>query len=76
MKKLFTLAKNKTTTAYAALLALTASLMLPALARADAISDAISDFDTTNIIAAGGAIIALVITIVGIKKVIQMLKGA
>jgi len=74
MKKLFTLAK--TSTAFAALAALSVSLMVPGLARADAISDAITNFDTTNILAAGAAVIALVITIVGIKKVIQMIKGA
>ena len=76
MKKLFAFVKTKTSTAYAALMALTVSLMLPGLARADAISDAITNFDTTNILAAGAAVIALVITIVGIRKVIQMIKGA
>ena len=76
MKKLFTLFKTKSSTAYAAVAALSVSLMVPSLARADDISDAIKNFDTTNILAAGAAIIALVITIVGIKKVIQMLKGA
>ena len=76
MKKLFAFFETKTSTAYAALMALTVSLMVPGLARADAISDAITSFDTSNILAAGAAVIALVITIVGIKKVIQMIKGA
>ena len=76
MKKLFAFIKTKTSTAYAALVALSVSLMVPSLARADEITDAIKDFDTSNILAAGAAIIALVITIVGIRKVIQMLKGA
>ena len=75
MKKLFAFIKTKTSTAYAALVALSVSLMVPSLARADEITDAIKDFDTSNILAAGAAIIALVITIVGIRKVIQMLKG-
>lgn len=76
MKKLFASIKTKTSTAYAALVALSVSLMVPSLARADAISDAITDFDTSNILTAGAAVIALVITIVGIRKVIQMIKGA
>ncbi len=76
MKKVFKAVLNKSKLAYAALFALTMSMALPAAARADAISDAISDFDTTNIMTAGAAIITLVIAIVGIRKVIQMIKGA
>ncbi len=76
MKKVFKAVLNKSKLAYAALFALTMSMVHPAVARADAISDAISDFDTTNIMTAGAAIITLVIAIVGIKKVIQMIKGA
>ena len=79
MKKLLNLCnlfKGKINLAYAALFALMVTVMTPAAAHADAISDAISNFDTTNILTAGAAIITLVIAIVGIKKVIQMLKGA
>lgn len=76
MKKVFQTILNKSKLAYAALFALTVALVAPAVARADAISDAISDFDTTNIMTAGAAIITLVIAIVGIRKVIQMIKGA
>jgi hypothetical protein len=76
MKKLIKLFVNKSKVAYAALFALTVSMMAPALAHADAISDAITQFDTTIILASGAAVMALVITIVGIKKVIQMIKGA
>lgn len=76
MKEFFKKLVNKGRVAYAALFALAVGLMVPNSARADAISDAISNFDTSNILTAGAAIITLVIAIVGIKKVIQMLKGA
>ncbi|UQZ87734.1 hypothetical protein C4J81_00350 [Deltaproteobacteria bacterium Smac51] len=74
--KVYKVMKSKSKMAYAALFALTVSMMTPAVARADAISDAITSFDTTNIMAAGAAVIGLVIAIVGVKKVIQMVKGA
>ncbi len=54
----------------------TAVMAAPSSARADAVSDAITNFDTTNIVSAGAAVITLVIAIVGIRKVIQMIKGA
>lgn len=76
MKKLLHTISKKASYAYAALFALTVSIMAPAMARADVISDAVKDFDTTNILAAGAAVITLVIAIVGIKKVIQMVKSA
>jgi len=76
MKKMFNIMKKKGSVAYAALFALTVSVAAPQAAHADVISDAVTDFDTTNILTAGAAVIALVITIVGVKKVIQMIKGA
>ena len=76
MIKVLTNLKNKAYHAYAALFALTVFLMAPAVARADEISDAISNFDTSNIMKAGAAVITLVIAIVGVRKVIQMIKGA
>jgi hypothetical protein len=62
--------------AVAAALVFTAVMAAPSSARADAIADAITNFDTTNIMTAGAAVIGLVIAIVGVKKVIQMIKGA
>lgn len=50
--------------------------IVPNLARADAISDAITAFDTSNILTAGAAIIGLVIAVVGIRWVVKLLKGA
>lgn len=76
MKKFLSKVLNKSSMAYAALFALTVTVMFPAVARADAISDAITNFDTGNIMAAGAAVIGLVIAIVGVKKVIHMIKGA
>lgn len=63
----------------AVVVALSALFMLtlvPTMARADAISDAIGNFDTSNIFAAGAAIIGLVIAIVGIRAVVKLLRGA
>lgn len=76
MKKVLINLKNKAGLGYAALFALMVSMFTPALAHADAISDAVKDFDTTNILAAGAAIIGLVLAVVGIKYVIRLLKGA
>ena len=76
MNKLFTKVKKLAGFGYAALFALTVSVMVPSAAYADAISDAITDFDTSNILTAGAAVIGLVITIVGIRKVISMIKSA
>jgi hypothetical protein len=61
---------------YASLFALAVSLTLPGNAFADGIADAITDWDTTDLIAAGAAVITFVMVIVGIKKVIQLIKSA
>ena len=76
MKKTLVNLKNRAGFAYAALFALLVSLFAPGAAYADPISDAITAFDTTNIMTAGAAIIGLVLAIVAIKYVIRLLKGA
>lgn len=76
MKKVLFNLKTKAGLGYAALFALMVSIFSPGTAHADAISDAITDFDTTNIMTAGAAIIGLVLAVVAIKYVIRLLKGA
>lgn len=66
--------KSKLLTATLAALFMVA--IVPNLARADAISDAVTDFDTSNIFAAGAAIIGLIIAIVDIRAVMKLLRGA
>lgn len=76
MKKFIKTLTDRGRGLFVALSALFMLTLVPSLARADAISDAISSFDTTNIFAAGAAIIGLVIAIVGIRAVVKLLRGA
>lgn len=76
MKRIAVYLTNKGRVVPAALGTFFLLTLLPATARADAISDAIGNFDTTNIFAAGAAIVGLVIAIVGIRAVVKLLRGA
>lgn len=75
-KRFMTSVSGRAKTVAAALGTFFVLTLTPALARADAISDAINDFDTSNIFAAGAAIIGLVIAIVGIRAVVKLMRGA
>lgn len=77
MKKQLMNVKKSGRLVYASLSALAISLLVPGMGlAADPIADAVKDFDTTNIMLAGAAVIGLVIAFVGVRKVIQMIKAA
>ena len=76
LKRISNFVSSKSKILTAAVAALFMVAIVPNIARADAISDAITAFDTSNILAAGAAIIGLVIAVVGIRWVVKLLKGA